>query len=157
MISKEKYKEYLDVLIYFCDYRDRCKSEVYNKMKGFEISEDDKNRLLKELEELNILNEKRYVEAYIGGKTRIKRWGKNKIQAALRAKKIDESLLQQSLNECIDLDRYREQIDHLFTRKWEQLKRKKDYSSRQKIYRYLYSKGYESEYINECFKKYVDA
>lgn len=154
MNSKGKYKEFLNGMIHFCDYRDRCKSEVWTKLHSFELSNEEKNKLFNELIALDVLNEKRFVEAYIGGKTRIKRWGKNKIRASLYAKKIDSTLINESLDSVIDMDEYREQIDQLFTRKWEQLKKKEDLKTRQRIYRYLHSKGYESPIINEKFEKY---
>ena len=83
MSSTIKYKESLDLLLAFCDYRERCTSEVREKMRALKLDEEVKDRLLEDLKELGVFDDKRYIEAFINGKVRIKRWGKNKIKAAL--------------------------------------------------------------------------
>lgn len=152
MSSPIQYKENLDLLIAFCDYRERCSSEVAEKIRGLSIDEELKERLMADLKERNIFDDNRYIEAFIGGKIRIKRWGKNKIKAALLAKRLPESAIRKALEELVDEKIYAEHLSHFFTRKWNQLKNKQDYGTRQKLFRFLYSKGYESDLINELFK-----
>jgi regulatory protein len=157
MSNTKKYKDCLDALIYYCNYRERSPGEVQQKLKDFDIAEEDKEKIFEELKDLSILDEKRYIEAFISGKTRIKRWGKNKIRAALAQKKVDPVLLKEALNNHIDMDEYLASLDHLFMHKWELLKRDQSYATRQKLYRYLQGKGYESEWINACFDRFFSA
>ena len=153
MSSTIKYKESLDLLLAFCDYRERCTSEVREKMRALKLDEEVKDRLLEDLKELGVFDDKRYIEAFINGKVRIKRWGKNKIKAALSAKRLVEEDIKIGLEEYIDEELYTEHLNHFFNRKWDQLKNGKDYSTRQKLFRFLYSKGYESDLINDVFKE----
>ena len=109
--------------------------------------------MFNELKERSIFDDKSYLNAYISGKYRIKKWGKNKIRAGLRLKKIDDELIQFGLQNFIDDEEYLLQLESLFDRKWLSLKKKEDFSTRQKIYRYLYSKGYENEMITKVVNK----
>lgn len=156
MTTSIHYIENLDLLIAFCDYRERCSSEVKEKIRSLAIEDNLKVRLLEDLIERNIFDDTRFLEAFIGGKIRIKRWGRNKIKAALFAKKLSEDDIRNALEEYVDMELYREQLLHLFTRKWDQLKNSKDYGTRQKLFRFLYGKGYESDLINELFKEYLE-
>lgn len=150
-----KYREVLDAMISYCDYRDRCSSEVEQKLRGFDIDENLREDIYQDLKDRSIFDDQRFAEAYIGGKFRLKKWGKIKIRAELRMKRISDDLIVSSFQKIIDPDDYILQLNKLFIRKWELLKSKKDYSTQNKLYRYLYGKGYESELINELIKKYL--
>ncbi len=153
MSSSQKHNEILDALIYFCDYRERCSGEVLQKLESYQISDAIKSDVFNELKERAIFDDKRYLNAYISGKHRIKKWGRNKIKAGLRLKKIEEEMIQFGLENFIDNAEYLSQLETLFERKWLSLKKKEDFSTRQKIYRYLYTKGYENELISKIVNK----
>jgi regulatory protein len=69
--------------------------------------------------------------------------------------KIDRTIIDDALLKYINMEEYKEQLQHLFTRKWDALKNKRDYSTRQKIYRYLLSKGYESNLITDLMHSII--
>lgn len=154
MNSNILYKEAFDALLNYCNYQERCTSEVFQKLNDFEIDNSEKERLINELKDSNFLNDERFAEAFIGGKFRIKRWGKNKIKAALRAKHISDEMIYRGFEKTIQLEEYQSQLEILFIQKWKRLKNKKDMSTRGKMFRYLYGKGYESDLINQLFNTY---
>jgi regulatory protein len=154
MTHSKAYQECLDAMIYFCNYRERCKSELVKKLQDFDLDQSEKESIISTLEELNIVDEKRYLEFFIRGKFRLKKWGKNKIKVHLISKGIDQKSITAALDEWIDEEEYIQVIEQLFLRKWDQLKNKKDYATKQKVYRYLYSKGFESDSITACFRKF---
>ena len=80
------------------------------------------------------------------GKFRIKRWGKNKIRAELRMKKIQDPLITKALDR-IDEAAYRQTIAHLIKKKEKEVQRDKPENKKQKIFRFLLSKGFESSLI----------
>jgi regulatory protein len=122
-------------------------------LESYQISDTIKTGVFNELKERAIFDDKRYVNAYISGKHRIKKWGRNKIKAGLRLKKIEDEMIQFGLQNFIDDEEYLTQLERLFERKWLSLKKKEDFSTRQKIYRYLYTKGYENELITKIVNK----
>ena len=147
MQRSQLYIDALHSLISFCDYRERCSSEVRQKIKEYPLEEGLKEALFEELKERSSFNDMRYVNAYVGGKFRIKKWGRNKIKAGLRAKQINEEMINGGFKENIDEEDYLHQLKHLYDKKWSSLKNKKDYTTRQKLQRFLYSKGYENDLI----------
>jgi regulatory protein len=154
MNQSKAYQDCMEAMRYFCNYQERCKSELYKKIQEFELDQEEKESIISELEEQGLVDEKRYLEAYIRGKFRLKKWGKNKIKAHLRSKGFDQQSIAEALSEWIDDDEYSAVVEQLFLRKWDQLKNKKDYSSKQKVFRYLYTKGYESESIIKCSDRF---
>ena len=150
-----QHKEIVDALIVFCDYRERCSSEVEYKLKGYPIDDDLRERIINELKERSIFNDERYIEAFVGGKTRIKKWGRIKIRAALRMKKLPSEKIEMVFDQLIDEEQYLHHLNLLFEKKWDSLKNKTDYNTQQKLYRFLYSKGYESEYITSLLKTHL--
>lgn len=154
MKHSKAYQDCLDAMIYFCNYRERCKSELIKKLADFDLDQGEKESIISNLEELNIFNEKRYLEFFIRGKFRLKKWGKNKIKAHLISKGIDQGSIKEAIDEWIDEEEYKQVIEQLFQRKWDQLRNKKDYATKQKVYRFLYNKGFESNLITDCYTKY---
>jgi regulatory protein len=147
MQRTQAYIDALHSLLSFCDYRERCSSEVRQKIKEYPLEEALKEALYEELKATSTFNDTRYVNAYVGGKFRIKKWGRNKIKAGLRAKQINEEMIQAGFEENIEEESYMSQLKQLYDKKWSSLKNKKDYNTRQKLQRFLYSKGYENELI----------
>ena len=155
MADAVRYQELLNAMLYYCDYRDRCSNEVMLKINGLTEDEAIKKKVIQTLKELNVYSDERYTEAFVSGKLRIKKWGRNKIKSALYLKKIPKNLIVKALNKLIDEEQYQEVAESLFLRKWKSLNGKNNYSTKQKLYRYLYSKGYESELINSILKKHL--
>ena len=138
----------------FCDYRERCESEVITKFKSLSDNEDMMLKVLDELKEFGFYDDERYLEAFIRGKHQIKKWGRMKIRIALLQKKIDPIMIDRAMDEYFSEEAYEAQIEELFIKKWGQLGKSTNVASKQKIYRYLYSKGYESPKIYSLFNKY---
>lgn len=141
-------KEALEALFSYCNYQERCSSEVLTKLSSFDISNEAKDGIIEELKEFNYLNDERFTESYVRGKHSLKGWGKNKIRSALFQKKIAAENIDKAFNKILDAELYEEKLEKLFHKKWNMLSNKKDMKSRQKLFRYLYAKGYESSLIN---------
>lgn len=99
------YKKYLTPeqaypkIKHFCGYRERCHSEVKEKLYGMGLSRKDADILLSRLIEENFLNEERFAVLFAGGHFRQKKWGKQKIVYALRQKKVSEPNIKKALKE----------------------------------------------------------
>lgn len=133
-----------------CAYQERCSFELIKKMNQWSIDREDQDRLLAELISSNFLSEERFAEAFTSGKIRIKRWGRIKIRTELKLRMISNYSIDKALKE-IDPDEYWQNLLHLATRKWEMTAREKDdYNRKAKVYRFLASKGYETDLIKDA-------
>lgn len=149
-MDKKRVYSFLEVkqkIEQWCAYRDRCHKEVYDKLRGYGLDDEDTNALIAHLITYQFLDEQRFTESYVSGKYRIKKWGKLKIMAHLRQKDIPKRLIDTALL-TIDEDEYRDNLVILATKKWKE-KKGKSFERKVKVQRYLASKGYEFEMIHE--------
>jgi regulatory protein len=138
----------------FCAYQERCVSEVKAKCVQLKISPDLQEKLMKHLQEAGFLDETRFAESYVSGKFRIKKWGKRKIYAGLRAKGVSSELIVGALKE-IDQDLYTETLVSLASKKLEELSLKKDspWESKIKLTRFLLQRGYENDLVADAVEQ----
>jgi regulatory protein len=146
------FNEIIIRLEHYCAYQERCKHEVLKKIDTIGLDDPDKiEDVLRHLTTLNFLSDSRFVESYIAGKVSIKKWGVNKIKAGLFDKRIDSKLIEIGLTK-IDKALYKKNLHSLFDKKKQGLPGyEDDYMIKSKIMRFLASKGYTAEEINNCF------
>lgn len=66
----DDYPFILDKIRRFCDYQERCISEVKDKLRSWEIQSEVCDKIIKILQNENLIDEDRYVRAYALGKLR---------------------------------------------------------------------------------------
>lgn len=158
MVEKQSY-DYSTVklkLEAYCAYQDRCTFEIEQKLMNWGLNETDRSALIAYLREQRFLSDERYVESFISGKVKIKRWGRAKIKMQLRQKRIPEDLIQSGMSQ-IDEELYFTNLSSLMATKLKDLEREKDeYVKKGKLFRFLASKGYHSDEISEVFKNSSD-
>lgn len=136
-----------------CAYQERCSFELNSKMISWGLIEEDRNVLLVHLITHNFLSEERFAAVFTSGKVRIKKWGRIKIRVQLKQKQISEYSIKKAF-EQIDEVVYLSNLNHLAERKWNMLSSEKEsYTKKMKIYRFLSSKGYETDLIKECVEE----
>ena len=130
-----------DKLTTFCNYRERCTSEIEKKFYDLKAEEPEKSIVMQWLKEGDYFSDELYCHSFVSGKFRIKKWGKMKINAALKAKRLPEHLIKKALEEIDQID-YRKKAEELIERKVGN--NKLDFNEKQKVIRALYIKGYPS-------------
>jgi regulatory protein len=132
----------------FCAYQERCLFEIKKKLEEFDLSDGQKTSIISSLKTNKFWNEERFAEAYCQGKVRIKRWGKQKIKAGLIQKHVESAIIKSALESIDELD-YLNALQTLYEKKSQELKPEKNpWNKRQKIMRYLASRGFTFEDIN---------
>ena len=135
-------------LRHYCAYQDRCHAEVKTKAYSLGMKKRDVEELTSRLIEEGCLNEERYARSFAGGKFRIKQWGKIKIRAELRQRRISEYCIAAALGE-IDFTNYNETIHRLAVKRWNAVKGPGTnlFVKMAKTRDYLLQKGYESNLV----------
>lgn len=137
-------------LVNYCVYQDRCHAEVEQKMREFLLIEEAKDEIILYLLKENYLNEERFTRSYIRGKFYIKHWGRNKIKMHLKQKQISEKLINSCFDE-IHEDDYEKMIRKIFEDYSSKQKGLQEYQKKSKTIKYLMSRGFEYEKINDIF------
>jgi regulatory protein len=151
MSISTEHSQLLQEMERFCAYQERSPFEIRKKLLRKGAPEEAILFCLKSLNEKNFLNEVRFVQSYIEGKSSIKKWGLHKIYAGLKAHRIPESLIQEQL-QSFDQKGNQERLLLWFQKKEKSLSSESDSKKKkQKIVRYLLSKGFSFEEIMNLF------
>jgi regulatory protein len=128
----------------FCAYQERCTQEVRTKLERLGADESLSTEVIKLLKENRFLDDKRFVEAYVQGKVRIKKWGRQKIKAGLFQKRIDAKLIQEGIYAFVSDEEYQLVLESLIERKNRELSTEKNPQiKKQKLMRFLLSRGFQ--------------
>ena len=151
-IKKLSREQALPQIKQFCVYRERCHSEVKEKLYSLGLYKNDVEQLMAQLIEENYLNEERFAKQYAGGKFRMNQWGRVKIKYALRQKQVSDYSIKKGLKEISEAD-YKKTLQKLAEQKLKTLKNESNvFSKKKKLQDYLLQKGYEGELVRVVMK-----
>ncbi len=136
----------------YCAYQERCHQEVRSRLYDYGLHTEDVEEIIYQLIQENFINEERFAKAYVGGKFRVKKWGKQKILSELKRRKISDYCINKAFS-LIEDEAYIETLNKVIERKERDYRSvKNDFERNQKIARYCYSRGFESDLIWEILK-----
>ncbi len=141
-------------LEHYCAYQERCHKEVRNKLREMRMIPEAIDNIMVHLIQHNFLNEERFAKAYVRGKFRIKKWGKNRLVRELKFREISKYSIDTALKE-IDLDDYYQTLDELVIKRIDQVNEKNIYKKKKKVADYLLYRGWESHLIYEKLNEYL--
>ena len=141
---------------HYCAFQERTHQEVKTKLSSFGISWSDANQILSSLIEEGFLNEERFAKAFVGGKFRMKGWGRKKIEMELKKRQVSAYSIQKALREEIDPQAYEASLLKQMEKKWNALKGPGNtiYVKQSKVRQYLLSKGFENNIITNTMKTF---
>lgn len=141
-------------IYHYCAYQERSHQEVKNKLYDLELSSSEIEELISHLITEGYLNEERFAKAFVGGKFRMKNWGRIKIVNALEAKGLTKNCIRIGLQEIDDAD-YLRTIELLIYKKLDQTEEGNIYVKREKLATHVIQKGFEPELVWEILKKLI--
>ncbi|MCX6247598.1 MAG: regulatory protein RecX [Bacteroidetes bacterium] len=142
----------LQKIKYFCSYQERCIRDIEAKLKDWTVQKKLIPDIILQLQKEGYLNEERYAKVYAGGKFRVNKWGRQKIEFELKLKGIPENTVHKGMEE-IDEDDYQRVIRDLILKKQKEIKPGKDLNIREKIITFVQGKGYETDLILTALKE----
>lgn len=149
------YKKILNDTIYYDVYnkvvkyilkRKRSEKEVNIYLNKYDISIDKKNKIIKKLKDIKLINDIEYCKSYINDKLYLSKDGINKIKEDLLKENIPIEIIENELNN-IDEDLFKDRLEKLVVKK---IKSNKKYSNvylKQKIINEMTNLGYKKEDI----------
>ena len=92
-------QEALNKAAAYCTLCERCTSEVSAKLSAWGMNSTQSRRIIDFLIDENFIDEQRYCTAFANDKLRFNRWGRVKIAAALREKRLPQALVKEALEQ----------------------------------------------------------
>jgi regulatory protein len=135
-----------------CSRQELCSEDVRNKLLIWGVVKDDIEKIISILIKENFLNESRYATAFVRDKFNYNKWGKIKITAHLRAKKLSPDIIRTALD-LIDNEQYAEILRGLINDHRRSVKAKNQYDLKAKLLRYGLSKGFESSLLYDMLNE----
>ena len=132
-----------------CSVSEQCLSDIETKLAKYDLTEEEKTRIVRHLVEEKYVDDRRYAEAFVRDKYRFNKWGRIKIAQGLRMKGIDKEPIDTAM-EAIDEQEYIEILRDLIKSKRRSTKGKNDYEINGKLIRFATGRGFEFEAIRQC-------
>ena len=133
-------------LRHYCGYQERSHSEVKQKLWDLGVRKAEHDEIISSLIEDDYLNEERFAILFVGGKFRMKDWGRKKIYYGLKEKGVGDYIIKRAMKE-IDDDVYNKTLEKLAGKKYDSLKGEQYLIRKKKTMDYLLQKGYEPELV----------
>lgn len=145
ILADDEFNRAKNIALSKISYAQKTSFEVEKILKENDFSSDSIEKTIDFLNDYGILNDELYVKSYVSDKHNIARWAKNKISYSLKAKKINEDLINTYLDQISDEDEYENAYNFAVK------KASNDFSieNKQKVYRYLSGKGFDFDIINK--------
>lgn len=141
----------------FLARRFHSERELFIKLKSKSYEERLIKIVLNELREKSFINDQVFANHFIEEKLKKKRWGKNKIKAALFSKGVSASIIDEGLKSFDSEIDQNEAALGLAQKKFEKLKLREsdDRKLKQKLISFLLSRGFDYEVSSEVVNKII--
>ena len=153
--SKKKFytpEQAMNKAMSYCAYQERCHQEVKNKLYEWGLHKKEVEEICSRLIVEGFLNEERFAIAFVGGKFRIKKWGRIRIIKELEMRNVSSYCIRKGLQEISDAD-YRKLISKYVAEKKKEVKEPNPLKKKYKIASSIISKGFEPEMVWEALKE----
>ena len=141
----------LDKMAKYCAYQERCAKDVRDKLKDFDLSQEEKDKILAYLLDNRFVNDRRFVECFVRSKINQSGWGLNKIRFHLIQKGIAKDIIDEALKQPDEED-YRQRLIDILKTKAKTVKAANEFERKRKLAAYAMQKGFETAVVWETLK-----
>lgn len=133
-----------------CARAEHCESEVREKLYRMGIDRDVREDIIVYLVENHYIDHTRFAGAYARDKMRFSGWGRKKIRLGLMQKRISSEIIREALD-ALDEKEYTSVLRRVAESRASRLDLA-ERDDRIAFYRYLLSRGFESEFVSKIIK-----
>jgi regulatory protein len=132
-----------------CARAEHCMGEMYEKMRRWGIEADAQERISTYLKEHRYIDDERFARLFVRDKMQFNKWGRRKIEQALWAKQVDETIYKNILDE-IDQKEWNAILLPALQTKKKSIKAATPYEAYTKLVRFAMSRGFTMDIIKAC-------
>lgn len=141
----------LDKIAKYCAYQERCTKDVRDKLKTYDIPQEDRDKILDYLLDNRFVNDERFAKSFVRGKINQSGWGLNKIRFHLIQKGIAKDIIDEALQQT-DEAVYRQRLIDILKTKAKTVKAETEFEKKRKLAAYAMQKGFERGLVWEVVK-----
>ena len=141
----------LDKMAKYCSYQERCVKDVKDKLKTFDIPQEERDKIMAYLLDNRFVNDERFAKSFVRGKVNQSGWGLNKIRFHLIQKGIAKELIDEALEQT-DEELYRQRLTDILTTKAKTVKAASEFEKKRKLAAYAMQKGFEGNLVWKVLK-----
>lgn len=142
--------EVLQRLTTLCARGEHCQHDITEKMRRWNVSEKIQAEVMEYLVAERFVDDARYARFFINDKLKYNKWGKRKVEQALRLKRIPTDVFRDILDEAGDNEEYSDTLRSLLRTKMKSVKGRNAYDIRCKLIRFALSRGFDMGSINRA-------
>jgi len=146
--SQNSYYEIYNKAVKYIVTKLRSEKEIKEYIKKYTEEPELTNKIIEQLRKEGLLNEERYIKAFIEDKANLTMWGPYKIERELEKHEVNMEYVKNVL-EKYDLKLFEDKIEKLISKKEKANKKCSSYMLKQKMERELVELGYPKDMIKE--------
>ena len=137
-----------------CSKQEKCKYDIRRKLIDWGVSSEFIAHIINKLIKDDFINEKRYSMLFVKDKFRFNKWGRIKIEFALKQKGIPEKYIHSALK-GIDDKEYDEILKKELQKKYNTISTKNVLQIKARLIRFAQSRGFENAQIIDAIEQVI--
>lgn len=134
-----------------CARREYCVFDIETKLQRYNLEKETIANIIALLKKEKYIDELRFTRSFIKDKVRFNKWGKKKIEFALKQKRVPENIMAEAFLDYTD-EELNDSLQDLLQAKWKTIKGNSDYDKQNKLIRFGISRGFDMSTILNCMK-----
>ena len=135
-----------------CSMKECSSYDIRQKLQRMQLDDEVVNRIIAALQQKKYVDDCRFSRSFINDKLRFGKWGKAKIEFALRQKQIPQEIIDSAFREFSD-KLLTQSLKPLLEKKMRAVKGNSEYEKRTKVIRFGLSRGFSMSDILTCLGK----
>lgn len=136
-------KEALSKSQQLCSVKEKCASDIRKKLFDWKLPDTEHNAVIELLIKDKFINEQRYAQYFTKDKLNYNKWGKIKIEYALKQKNIPNEYIRNAFAEISETE-YEKLLESELNKKLKTIKNNDEYTIKSKLIRFATSRGFET-------------
>lgn len=147
-------KEAISKAQQLCAEKEKCVSDIQQKLFDWKLPETDHHTVIKKLLEEKFIDEERYALYFTKDKIIQNKWGRIKITFALKQKKINDEFIKNAFDHFSETE-YENILKNELLKKLKTIKDKDEYTIKSKLLRFAASRGFENGKVFDMLSEII--
>lgn len=135
-----------------CARAERSSREVLDKLWQWGIEGEQADKIVEGLKAGRFIDDARYARAFVNDKVKFAHWGRIKVIAALKHKRINAEYIDEAIA-TIDDEMYYANLEHIIKHKAATIPNLQSREGRVKLIRFALSNGYETDMVLDAVRR----